>query len=584
MIRSTVLAAVTLAFLVGCGGGGGGAATGSINYQTYWTSRTDPGSGTGQSQIVVIRNAAGAVLSNQVLNRADGSSISFTGLGTGQVVVESFLYSQTSGDGTLLGSIRAEAEVNGSVPTVLTTEVGGVVNSVAVTPGSANWLQNESKQFFAQAKSSGNTYVFSNADSYTWSTLGGVATINSQGIALGTTVGTGAVRCTHNPSGFTGSSPITIASFTATRSKWTVLVYLNAANDLYSYSDLNVNQMEQVANADVRFVVQWKQSQDLFGQSTFDGTRRYLVKKDSNTAVIGSQLVQDLGTEVDMGTTSTLREFIEWGKTNYPSNRTILVIWNHGSGWNRGYQGPAWSRGVSFDDQTGSSIDTWELGTALNGYRFDMLAWDASLMQMAEIMYEAKDYADYIVGSEESPPGEGYPYQSVFGPFVANPDGTTAALSKNFVDAMVSNPPYANRKITQSVVDTTKLADLATAVKNYKTALIANANELTTIIPAVRTAAQRYSTSRNYYDLRHIIELMNLNGNTPQAVQTAGNAVETAARAALVWEGHNAQSSNSKGISIEFAPSSTFTSQASDYARLKWATDSQWGQFLLQAP
>ena len=52
---------------------------------------------------------------------------------------------------------------------------------------------------------------------------------------------------------------------TVTTTKWPVLVYINAANDLYQFSDLNMNQMEQVAgNNQVRFVVQWKQSTDLF--------------------------------------------------------------------------------------------------------------------------------------------------------------------------------------------------------------------------------------------------------------------------------------------------------------------------------
>ncbi|MBL8048598.1 MAG: hypothetical protein JNJ45_07950 [Chthonomonas sp.] len=581
-IRSTALALATLAILSGCGGGGGGSAAGALNYRTYWTSRVDPGSGTGQSQIVVIRNAAGTSLRNMVLDRTSGDTLSFTGLPTGTVTVESFLYSQTSGDGTLLGSVRTEVEVTGSGAASVQTEVGGTVDSVEIKPGSATWLQTQSKQFYAQAKTSGNAYVFSNADSYVWSTLGGVASINSQGIALGNTVGSGAVRCTHTPSSVTGSAPITIAEFNATRTKWTILVYLNAANDLYSYSDLNVNQMEQVTTGDVRFVVQWKQSQDQFSQSTFDGTRRYLVKRDSNTSTLGSQLVEDMGTEVDMGANQTLRDFIEWGKTNYPSDRVGLIVWNHGSGWSRNND-LAWTRGVSFDDQTGSSIDTWELDQCLTGYHFDFLAWDASLMQMAEIMYEVKDYTDYVIGSEESPPGEGYPYQSVFAPFAANPDATTASLTKGFVDGMVNNPPYASRKITQSVIDTSKLPALASAVRDYKTALIANANALTAPIPAARAITQNYS-GRTFYDLRHFIQRLSEQEGTPNAVKTAGAAVEAAAVNAILWEGHNSVSPNSKGISIELGASSQFTSRATDYARLKWATDSQWGQFLLQAP
>lgn len=568
--------------LAGCGGGSGGSGA-DLLYTTYWTGRADPGSGTGQSQIVTIRSSSGQVLANQILNRTSGSTISFAGLPSGTQTVQAFLYSQADGNGSLIGSVEASVTTSTTVPSSLDTEVGGTVSSVEVTPSTASWPRTQSNQFHAQAKTVNGAYVFTNASSFTWSTLGGVATVNQQGIALGSSVGSGAVRCTHTPSGLTGSSPITITDFSPTNSKWTVLVYLNAANDLYSYSDLNVNQMEQIASPDVRFVLQWKQSQSLFSGSSFDGTRRYLVKKDTNTSTIGSQLIQDMGSNVDMGDPQTLKDFIAWGKANYPSDRTVLIIWNHGSGWNRSSD-LAWTRGVSFDDETGSWIDTWETQTALQGQHFDILAWDASLMQMAEIMYQVKDYATYIAGSEESPPGEGYPYQLVFQPFVDNPDGTTAALSKGFVDGMTSNPPYVSRKITQSVVESSKLAALAAAVKTYKQKLLLNSSTLSTIIPSVRSSAQHYSTSRQYYDLRHIVALLNANANTPLDVVAAGTAVETAANNAIVWEGHNSNSANSKGIAIEFAPSSTFTSYSSLYALTDWAAASEWGGFLLSAP
>ena len=47
--------------------------------------------------------------------------------------------------------------------------------------------------------------------------------------------------------------------------------------------------------------------------------------------------------------------------------------------------------------------------------KVDVLAFDACLMQMAEVAYEVKDLADYVVGSEETEPGPGYPYD----PFLA---------------------------------------------------------------------------------------------------------------------------------------------------------------------
>src|SRR5689334_22604707 len=46
------------------------------------------------------------------------------------------------------------------------------------------------------------------------------------------------------------------------RSRWTVLVYMNAANDLQPDSLLNVGQMASVGSdgTNLNFVVQWKQA------------------------------------------------------------------------------------------------------------------------------------------------------------------------------------------------------------------------------------------------------------------------------------------------------------------------------------
>ncbi|MCE9558406.1 MAG: hypothetical protein K8R88_05595, partial [Armatimonadetes bacterium] len=456
-------------------------------------------------------------------------------------------------------------------------------DSVEVTPSSNTWNQNESRQFAASAKTNAGAYVFVDPTSFTWSVLGTVASVNSSGIALGVNPGTGAVRATHTPSGVTGSAPITITAFTPTRTKWTVLVYLNAANDLYSFSDLNVNQMESITSADVRFVLQWKQSRSIFPSSSFDGTRRYLVKPDQSASQINSQLVQDMGEGVDMGSAQTLKEFIEWGQAAYPSDRTCLVIWNHGSGWNRGTDA---TRAVSYDDELGTTIQTWELKNALLGKHFDILSWDASLMQMAEVMFEVKDYADYVAGSEESPPGEGLPYHLVFAPFVQAPTATTRALSKGFVDGMTGYSPYATRKITQSVVETAKLSALATATLDYKNLLITNATVMNPIITAVRGTAQSYSpsTTRYYRDFRDVIAQVNQNASTPLDVIASGNLLDTALSNAIAWEGHNSNSAGSKGIAIDLTPSSRFATYASDYNRLAWNQASGWGSFLLQSP
>lgn len=571
----------------GCGGGGGGAKA-ALVYSTDWTNRTQPGGGL--SQRVQVFDLEGRLLLSIVINQdADGvQQTTLTGIGKGTYRLFAELFSQRDLGGVKTGELQALVTVNGN--TVFESGVGDAVTSVGVSPPSASITVQQSKQFFATAYSLPGKATFVVEDGFSWTAFGGVATVDDNGLALGTAAGNGSIRATHQGTGLQGGATLTVTPFNTTNTKWTVLVYMNAANDLYSFSTLNMNQMEQVAdNPDVRFVVQWKQSTDLFSSSSFNGTRRYLVKPDT-TPSIASELIQDMGTNVDMGDPQTLNQFIQWGKTYYPSTRTVLVVWNHGNGWiNRAPSAGLPTRGVSYDDQTGNYIRTDELGAALGNNVFDIVAWDASLMQMLEVAYEIKDQAHYVAGSEESPPGEGYPYERIFGVFRDTPDASTLTLSKAFVDGMLAVPQYANRKITQSVIDTAQLPSLATALDGLAGQLIANAGAIAGGVPTVRAQSKSYSPNINppryFYDLVDLCLKMESILNVPN-VSAAASAVRTAVGNAVVWEGHNANSPGSNGVSIDFSPSSSFNASgyALDYSQLRLGQATRWDEWLGIAP
>ena len=375
---------------------------------------------------------------------------------------------------------------------------------------------------------------------------------------------------------------------TPTRVKWTILVYMNAANDLDAYSMLNVLQMQQVAtNPQVRIVLQWKQSTRLTPTTaTFNGTRRYLIKP-SQTGSIQSQLVQNLGIGVDMGIPKTLHDFIAWGQQQYPADHTVVVLWDHGNGWlpqvRRAKVSPP--PAFSYDQETGHSIQIWQLNAAYSGLHTDITAFDCSLMQMDEVASQMAGLSDYVAGSEESPPGAGYPYQRVFSEFTNNPDQTPLALSKAFVDGMLNEPTYSTEKIEQSVVDTSKMANVATATITLRQALVANVAALQTLVPSLRTSVQSYSPTSTRYFFDSIDLCNQLSSETTiSTIQSACTACTIATQSAVVWEGHNTHSPGSHGLAIDFSPSSYFNTVSSDYKLLGWDASSGWSQWLSVAP
>lgn len=582
----TLLFALLATVLFACGGGGVGTAPG-ITFQNNWTNRLSGLGVTGSSIKVTVLDSAGLPVSTLVLDNptTPNDSLNFD-LPGGTYVVRAELYSGASAGGTKTGVFETPVTYTTGGGVTISTSVGLAIDNVLVSPAAASVAVGRGKQFYASALSPTATNTFMAPASISWTALGGIGTINSDGNFTCNAVGTGSVRATYTPNGRLGSAAVTgTPPVSTTTGKWTVLVYMNGANDLQQYSVLNMNQMERVAsNSNVRFVVQWKQYPAAFSGGTFDGTRRYLAKSDFGNQ-INSELIQDMGTTVDMGSTQTLREFITWGKANYPAERYCLIVWNHGNGWRRSPPSQDLTRAVSYDDEKGTSIQIWDMNQALGSEQFDIISWDASLMQMAEVAYEVKDNCKYVVGSEESPPAEGLPYDLVFGPFRDNPNETTRNLTKNFVDGMLAVPSYAGKKITQSVLDTTKLGDLATSVSALGTQLNTNRVALTSLIQSARTNSQSYSSSANrvYRDLHHLSSLIEA-GTTIPGVLSAVADVKAKHAAAVVWEGHNIHSANSRGISIDFSPGSTFAASASDYQLMKFAIDTQWDEFLLVAP
>lgn len=598
MIRRFPLVVATLCLLVaaGCGGGGGGSSSGgngSVDYQTIWGGG---GAGPqGVSQRISLYSKSGQLVTSKIITKGSATTDEaiFTKLSAGTYQLVAELNSGENFSGTTTGSTTVMLQVSGA--TSFTTKVGDLPTSINVSPATATLTVQQTVQFAATGLNAGGQAVFLAADTFTWKTNGGIATVNSTGAVTGVNVGTGSVVATHTTSGLTDAATLEVNAFNTKRSKWTVLVYLNAANDLNEFGDLNFNQMEKVAgNADVRFVVQWKQAliPNVSDNPSFEGTRRYLLKHDT-TDQIGSELVQNMGSDVDMGDWHTLKDFVSWGQTFYPADRYVLVVWNHGNGWHRRLNQLEPTRGVSYDDDTGNWIDTWELNDALGTSRVDIFAWDASLMQMLEVDDEIRDHADLIVGSEESPPGAGYPYDKIFQHFVNSPDASTLELAKTFVNETLAVPSYDTQKITQSVLKADELEGLSAAVDQLADALIQQKQlapaGFDAYIQAARANARAYSqsSSRTYRDLVGLtLELdKSASGYTPPAsILAADQAVRAAAAQTILFEGHNTQSPGSHGISIDFSPSDRFANYAGDYSQLRFAQQTSWDDWLEMAP
>lgn len=178
----------------------------------------------------------------------------------------------------------------------------------------------------------------------------------------------------------------------------TVLYYIDGKNNLSPMAKHSFNSLDQVGSDDNVNVVA---ELGLMKQDVVRG----LVSQGASTASF-----ETLG-KTDMGSPQSIQEFVEWGMKNYPAEKTILVLWNHGAGF----------KGICSDDEAKSICQNKDLAGALEqaqqntGQKLSVINFNACLMNQAEVAYEYRNVAHYMVGSEEVEAGLRIPIPGLFG-------------------------------------------------------------------------------------------------------------------------------------------------------------------------
>ena len=114
---------------------------------------------------------------------------------------------------------------------------------------------------------------------------------------------------------------------------WTFMVYLAADNNLEGAGIDDFLQMADVgSNSDVNILVLFDRipgNDDRYGDWT--DTRRGIVNfGDVPDALWGTSMG-----ELNMGAPQTLIDFVVWGMQNYPADKYVIDLWDHGSGWHK---------------------------------------------------------------------------------------------------------------------------------------------------------------------------------------------------------------------------------------------------------
>ena len=415
----------------------------------------------------------------------------------------------------------------------------------------------------------------------------------------------------------------------AAEKNWTIMVYMAGDNNLDSAGAVDLAEMKKVGSTNgINILVQFdREGKDM-------ATNRYYVQKGG---AVDKDKIADLG-ETNMGDPKVLEDFVSWGVKTYPAKHYLLVLWNHGAGWDDAnlYQGDVFSgatppvsrkaqpvvtrgaaggakpiafaqaragltrtrralfnttvaaavkqRGIAYDDQAQDFLDNIELKKVMTKIKkslkrkVDILGMDACLMSMAEVAYQMRDVADYSVGSEETEPGDGWPYDRILKTLAAKPSMTPEEFSKTIVTQYLASYKGSDN-VTQSAVRLGELKALAAAVDGLAKALKNTLGDAASRAAIINVRAQVQEYSRPYDDYCDLLDLCDfLNKEVSDgSVKTACVAVKDAAASALVAAGYKGTAVDySRGISIYF-PKRKLSPL---YKTLDFTKESAWDEFL----
>ena len=213
----------------------------------------------------------------------------------------------------------------------------------------------------------------------------------------------------------------------------TIMVFM-CGTDLESNYSMATKDLQEMANAEigdnVNIIVytggcaQWK--------NNLVSSRTNQIYKIENGGQF--RLLNDNVGNKPMVTPSTLSEFIRFCAQNYPANRNMLILWDHGGGSITGY-----GYDQKFKSSGSMTLDGIDQALAEGGITFDVIGFDACLMATVETAQMASKYGDYLLASEESEPGIGWYYTDWVTLLSRNTSTPTITLGKRIVDDFVAH-------------------------------------------------------------------------------------------------------------------------------------------------
>lgn len=255
---------------------------------------------------------------------------------------------------------------------------------------------------------------------------------------------------------------------------------------------------------------------------------------------------QDL---TNMGLSSTLTSFLDYGYKNYKADKYDLIFWNHGSAI-LGAENDELFKG---DYLTPTEISSALAKSPFSNKKLELVLFRTCLNGTLEIADTFKDYSNYLVASEEVTRGyiAGGSVLKIFNDISVKDSGVD--IGKKFVDnymeyidnfVELNHAPKSSIYSTYAVIDLAKINDLEKSLNNFVSDI--NISKNYNSIARVRNNLKQYGNAK-YFDT---VDLYNLVDGIKSVSSSKAKKVLDDLEKAVVY--YKASDSKSRGLSIYF--------------------------------
>jgi Clostripain family len=245
---------------------------------------------------------------------------------------------------------------------------------------------------------------------------------------------------------------------------WLVMLYLSGDNDLSEESVWALTEILRAGRGErVSVVVQIDPRAG--GIRRFDVNRLFENLPHAKSVDLRTRDLLSRGVELeneDMASIDTLRSFIVDSRQTHRAYKHMLIL--------SGHSGGPTGKGFLIDlfPQQGLSLD--EVREAIEGTgKLDIIGIDSCGMGMAEVAFQMRDCASFLVASEGFELNTGWPYFSILDELNRRPEIEPQDLAARIVD--IHTQYYASYEMAgvstdMSACDLIKVSELSEAIKS----------------------------------------------------------------------------------------------------------------------